>query len=307
LRLIIFIFLIYSLATGCSSSSNKSKEVRAETSSKTLTPKPKKAERLPLFKSDPKKIKSKKQAIKAQILAKKKNLLADPFDPDKKKIINLPTQVNLKDKSIMVLVNKGKYLVGKPDNSGLHEVALKPFYIDQHEITTKKYKNFNAIYSEKKFNQNRECADCPAMGIDWESANKYCKWAEKRLPSESEWEAAARGHTNYRWPWGDKWQPKYANSLTKEDGFEGIAPVGSFPIGASPFGALDMAGNVWEWVSLENSFTKKNKTVFYTTKGGSWKSSPKSTKISFSHKVQSGFINRTFGFRCAKSIGSNTK
>ena len=111
-----------------------------------------------------------------------------------------------------------------------------------------------------------------------------------------------------RCAWGDKWQPKFSNSLTKEDGFEDIAPVGSFPIGASPFGALDMAGNVWEWVgpeisqSVENSLIKNNNKDLYITKGGSWKSSPKSTKISFKHMVKPDFKNRTFGFRCAKSI-----
>lgn len=229
------------------------------------------------------------------------------MDPDKKNIINLPTLVNQKDKSTMVLVNKGKYLVGKPGNADLQEIILPSFYIDQYEVTVKQYKAYNAVYNEKSFNKNRECADCPAMGIDWESAKKYCKWAGKRLPTEPEWEAAARGHTNHHWPWGDKWLPKYANSLAKEDGFEGIAPGGSFPIGASPFGALDMAGNVWEWISPENSSKERKKTDFYTAKGGSWRSSPKSTKISFRHKVEPGFKNRTFGFRCAKSIASRTK
>ncbi|MGV7220617.1 MAG: formylglycine-generating enzyme family protein [Nitrospinales bacterium] len=307
MRLIIFSFLLIFLTMGCSSSPDKSKDVRAKppspgTNDKLLTPKSKRSQKHSLFKTDPKKIKSKQQAIEDQILAKKQSILSDPSDPDKNKIIHLPTLVNLKDQSIMVLVNEGNYLVGKPGKSGLHEIYLPSFYIDQYEITNKKFKAYNAVYTEKVFNKNIECYDCPATGIDWNSANKYCSWAGKRLPTEPEWEAAARGNTNHHWPWGDKWLPKYANSLTKEDGFEGISPVGSFPIGSSPSGALDMAGNVWEWVSPENSLRRKNKTVFYTAKGGSWKSSPKSTKISFRHKVETGLKNRTFGFRCAKSI-----
>jgi formylglycine-generating enzyme required for sulfatase activity len=304
LRTVLLLYLLLFLVSGCSSSPDKSKEVR----SNPPPPETKIVKKHSLFKSNPKRIKSKQKAIEDQILAKKQSLLSDPKDPDNKKIIHLPTLVNQKDKSIMVLVDEGKYLVGKPGNSGLREITLPSFYIDQFEVTVKQYKAYNAIYNVKTYNKNKECTNCPAMGIDWVSANKYCKWAGKRLPSEPEWEAAARGHTNHSWPWGDKWQPKYTNSLAKEDGFEAIAPVGSFPIGSSPFGALDMAGNVWEWVSLEytppekNSSMKKNKPVLYTTKGGSWKSSPKSTRISFSHKVQPGFKNQTFGFRCAKSI-----
>ena len=304
---------------GCSSSPGKSKEVLAKpppppsTKDSYLTSKPKIPKKISLFKSNPKRKKSKQQAIENQILAKKQNLLSDLSDPNNKNIIHLPTQMNPKDKTIMVLVNKGNYLVGQSGNSGLHEVTLPAFYIDQYEITTKNFKAYNAIYNEKIYNNNKECSDCPAMGIDWISANKYCKWAGKHLPSESEWEAAARGHTNHHWPWGDKWLPKYSNSLTIEDGFENIAPVGSFPIGTSPFGALDMAGNVWEWVSPDtsllrgNTMKKKNKPVIYVTKGGSWKSSPKSTKISFKHMVKPDFKKRTFGFSCAKSIENNAK
>ena len=95
---------------GCSSSPEKSKEARANPSSPVtkdnfLTPKVKRSKKHSLFKSDPKKIKSKQQAIKDQILAKKQSILSDPRDPDKKRSIHLPTQVNLKDRSIMVLIN----------------------------------------------------------------------------------------------------------------------------------------------------------------------------------------------------------
>lgn len=214
----------------------------------------------------------------------------------------------------MVLVYKGNYLVGKPGVPGLQKVSIPAFYIDQYEITVEKYKTHNLIYSEKPFNGNEACPTCPAMGIDWESANRYCLWAGKRLPSESEWEAAARGTSNHHWPWGDNWLPKYANTLEKEDGFDKASPVGSFPLGASPFGALDMTGNVWEWVSGEappekGAPAKKpgGEKPLYAAKGGSWKSSPKLAKISFRHMVRPGFKNNTFGFRCAKSFKPEIK
>jgi len=247
----------------------------------------------------------KHRKMKAADKEKPRQTLSVPQRANKDRYFYLPAHVNPRDKSIMVLVNQGNYLVGKPGIPGLQKTSITAFYIDQYETSAEKYKVHNPGYSEKPFNGGKDCPTCPAMGIDWKSAYRYCRWAGKRLPSEAEWEAAARGPANHHWPWGDNWLPKYANTLEKEDGFAKAAPVGSFPIGASPSGALDMAGNVWEWVSAEAPVAKENpsgENPLYALKGGSWKSSPNSARISFRHMVNPTFKNGTFGFRCAKSI-----
>jgi len=303
--------LIIMLTANCSLWPGKAKESRLEPAppkiepEEVTAPEPKPSGKISLFDAlenlKPEKYKKTQAADKA----KPRQTSPVKRRADKNRYFYLPTRVNPRDKSVMVLVNKGNYLVGKPGTPGLHKISIPAFYIDQYETTAEKYKVHNPAYSEKPFNGGKACPTCPAMGIDWKSARQYCRWAGKRLPSEAEWEAAARGPTNHHWPWGDNWLPKYANTLNKEDSFANAAPVGSFPTGASPSGALDMAGNVWEWVSAEVPVAKKNsflKNPLYALKGGSWKSSPDLARISFRHLANPSFKNSTFGFRCAKSI-----
>ncbi|NIQ03947.1 MAG: SUMF1/EgtB/PvdO family nonheme iron enzyme [Nitrospinaceae bacterium] len=228
----------------------------------------------------------------------------------------LPTIINYMDQSLMVRVPEGNYWVPADyvfsvpmgQNTHLQRRRLETFYIDRMEITVAQYRQFDPDYDEKRFTGDEECPECPAMAVTWEQARRYCEWAGKRLPTENEWEAAARGTSQWKYPWGDRPLKKFGNLNGDVDGFAGIARVGSFPMGASPFGAMDMTGNVWEWVSStvildQRSASGKNAKLqtLNVVKGGSWRSSPEMASISFRNLVNPKMMNPAFGFRCAKS------
>lgn len=218
----------------------------------------------------------------------------------------LPTILNKKDQTMMILIDQGKYLVGVKNmapqrtlnlsQKSSQLLSLSSFYIDRTEITVTNFKKFYPAYNEKPYTNGKPCPRCPAMGITWYQAQKYCQWAGKRLPTENEWEIAARGNSTFIWPWGNEYRPQHANILGKDDEFLFVAPVASFPKGASPFGLMDMAGNVWEWVIGESNGLK-------IVKGGGWTSYANQSKISFRNTVDPKLQNPTFGFRCAVNRG----
>ncbi len=230
--------------------------------------------------------------------------------------ISLPTVLNAKDHSTLVRIPKGKYFVtkGKTIISDTRKpkvqfvsLIIPEFFIDLHEITVEQYKLFNPDYDDSLYNNGEPCPQCPVMAVDWLSALEYCKWANKRLPSEIEWEAAARGSTRRQFPWGDQYSSKFANLVGKEDGFPGLAPVGQFPLGVSPFGVMDLTGNLWEWVNttatdhnIESEESLSEPTQFFWVKGGSWRSLPKDATISNRIKMESTVQNPSVGFRCVK-------
>jgi iron(II)-dependent oxidoreductase len=186
----------------------------------------------------------------------------------------------------MVLIPEGKFLSGEMKK----EVDLKAFYIDKTEVTNEEFKKFQSghVYppQEGKF---------PAREISWFDAADYCKWAGKRLPTEDEWEKAARGTDGRRYPWGPKFEPKRANS---SDMGGKAAAVGSFPTGASPYGVLDMAGNVWEWTDSWYGDDKKYKAV----RGGSYfEPGEDMSQVTKRLKSIPDDTHEYIGFRCAKS------
>ena len=208
----------------------------------------------------------------------------------------------------MILINAGKYLVGKKKLSTRGTLVknkapftnLAAFYIDRTEITVTQFRKYRSSYDEKPYTGGKDCPNCPAMGINWIQASKYCRWAGKRLPREEEWETAARGVTNFSYPWGEVFLPHRSNLLGEEDGYLFSAPVGSFQSGASTSGVMDMAGNVWEWVDQKKSERPQPETRI--VKGGGWTSNEKQARISFRNHVNLKMKNPTFGFRCTKSL-----
>lgn len=175
----------------------------------------------------------------------------------------------------MVFVAAGKFRMGcHPAHNGghpcsayeipLHVVYLDSYFIDKYEVTNREYAecvsagictapiNFSSHTRISYFN-NSAYADYPVMYITKGNAQEYCRWENKRLPTEAEWEKAARGTRVRAFPWGDQLPNcSLGNSFDEATASECVGdttPVGSYPLGASPYGVLDMAGNVWEWVN----------------------------------------------------------
>ena len=161
-------------------------------------------------------------------------------------------QVNPKDGAEMVCVPAGPFLMGDDDqyDNPRRTVTLDIFWIYKTPVTVGQYRKFCQAVG-------REMAPAPSWGwkddhpvvnVSWHDAKAYCDWAGAALPTEAQWEKAARGTDGRKYPWGNDWDPGRLQCSKKEGGDAGsTARVGSFPAGASPYGCLDMAGNVWEW------------------------------------------------------------
>jgi len=174
-----------------------------------------------------------------------------------------------------VLVSAGSFEMGnnhgKPDEQPVHTVTLDAFYIDKYEVTNAHYAacvdagvcdppSRTDSETRTSYYGNPQYDDYPVIGVTWFAAQTYCEWRGGRLPTEAEWEKAARGPDGRLYPWGDDFDPNRLNycdlncdgipwaDLEHNDGYADTAPVGSYVNGVSPYGAYDMAGNVWEWV-----------------------------------------------------------
>ena len=139
---------------------------------------------------------------------------------------HLPTVIHHKDQSVMVRVPSGSYWVPMENvassqvgqNQRLDHKTLPEFLIDRAEITVAQYKQFKPDYDETLYTGGEECPQCPAMAVNWFDAQRYCQWAGKRLPTENEWEAAARGTSEHSLPWGDQPFEGFANIQGDPDG-----------------------------------------------------------------------------------------
>jgi formylglycine-generating enzyme required for sulfatase activity len=166
----------------------------------------------------------------------------------------------------MVWVSDGAFTMGSPDGPAKtqppHEVYLYAFYIDQFEVTTARYAKFLEATGKdqpgrvpmlwEQVNLAND-GDRPVIGVNWTAADAYCHWAGKRLPTEAEWEKAARGTDHRTYPWGNQ-EPAFELANYNKPVFhniysEGLRPVDSYEAGKSPYGIYNMAGNVSEWVA----------------------------------------------------------
>jgi formylglycine-generating enzyme required for sulfatase activity len=195
-----------------------------------------------------------------------------------------------------------------------HKVYLDAFAIDRTEVTNTAFAKFVAAANYQTEGWDDRLAQTaphkPVVGVLWRDADAYCRWADKRLPTEAEWEKAARGTDGRRYPWGDTWDATRCN--TAESGRAGPLPVGGFPEGASPYGALDMAGNAAEWVADYFDFsdyanapdhnpTGPTRVSDHGLRGGSWASPAEQAQTFFRDSSHSARPNFRVGFRCALS------
>jgi len=230
----------------------------------------------------------------------------------------------------MVFIPSGLFPLGGGDAGDFDEqpqriIFLDAYYIDQYEVTNKNYKRFASMLGrslpeipvfedDTKLLQGEEQ---PIVGVTWLDAMAYCKWAGKRLPTEAEWEKAARGTDERTWPWGNVFDALLTNGRGEEDGFKYSAPVGSFEQGRSFYGLYDMAGNVSEWVAdwYDQFFYKvapdrnpkgpdtSDITSILVYRGGSYMSNAHDLRVS--KRFGGAHAKRgesTVGIRCARNI-----
>lgn len=200
----------------------------------------------------------------------------------------------------MALIPAGRFIMGDDEHARRKEVFLDGFYLDRHEVSVAQYARF-AIPPDDHW-QAPDAAKhgaLPVIGVDWHEASAYCAWAGKRLPTQAEWEKAARGTDERKYPWGDAPPtPQHANFLGRADGAYqgGLKPVGSHPAGASPFGIHDLAGNAAEWVA---DWYEEN--VSKTIRGAGWRDP--ADRLTASRRFHANPKNRSddVGFRCARN------
>lgn len=243
--------------------------------------------------------------------------------------------------SDMVSVPAATYAIGRDDGSEaegpLHEVFLDAFEIDVHEVTNSEFARFTrsedcpgplyernpdpcvydgAVQSNTRedYWDNEEYADYPVLNVRWDQAEAFCRWAGKRLPTEAEWEAAARGSDARLYPWGgDEPTCELAN-------YQGCTPdsvaVESMADGVTSFGAFDMSGNVAEWVAdfynpdtyqwdSDTNPTGPDNGSQRVVRGGSWFCGAGKVTVTYRDHADPLLQYNTIGFRCARSASAS--
>jgi formylglycine-generating enzyme required for sulfatase activity/tRNA A-37 threonylcarbamoyl transferase component Bud32 len=202
----------------------------------------------------------------------------------------------------MVLVPAGRYAVGGAADRPSHTVALDSFYIDSTEVTVAAYRRFLDSAGSSAPWHGTPPTDWPATGILWSEAQRFCQSRGAGLPTEDQWEAAARGPQGWRYPWGDTWDRGRANAGSVADT---LTPVGEFPLGRSLVGAVDLIGNAWEWVATEDT---SHGVVRHVIKGGAFNTTPnRATAIQrFTYPDDRRSLWNT-GFRCAHAATSGAR
>lgn len=268
-----------------------------------------------------------------------KNRTADPAA-----VANSSEQTSLnsapKPQDDMALIPAGEFLMGSTEQEILdawrqndggwekedytssypqRKITLNDFYIDKKEVSNGDYKMFieatkraaPSLWDDHTLNLPNQ----PVVGVDWNDADAYCRWANKRLTSEAEWEKAARGTDGRIWPWGNSWDPTKDNhgkgaggyGYDESDGWKYTALVGT-ELGVSPYGVLNMAGNVYEWTADDfNAYPENDKYIekdfgkgFKTIRGGAYDDGISEQRASTRCGFRKDYKDVDVGFRCVR-------
>ncbi len=249
-----------------------------------------------------------------------------PVEPPSFEPTSTPvTKVRSKDGMEMVYVPEGEFTMGSTDSdawaneSPVREVWSDAYWIDKYEVSNGQYqKCVNAgkctkpssteSFSRSSYYGNAKYDDFPVIYVTWHQAKAYCEWAGGSLPTEAQWEKAARGTDARKYPWGDE-SPN--SNLVNYGEIKGdTTAVGSYPRGASPYGAMDMAGNVWEWVKdrYKDSYDQSqidnpdglSDGGSRVIRGGSWRSNDGVIRSAYRGDFPSNSY-LSIGFRCVSS------
>ncbi|MGD2205809.1 MAG: formylglycine-generating enzyme family protein [Anaerolineae bacterium] len=241
------------------------------------------------------------------------------------------------DGMVMVYVPGGQFEMGSDDpfynNEGPpHDVEVDGFWMDRTEVSNAQYQECVEVgackpprqtgsHTRAAYYGESTYADYPVIHVNWYRALAYCNWVGGRLPLEAEWEYAARGPEGRWFPWGnmpDLSQLNYCDAnctlehadRSSDDGYADTSPVGAYPGGASWVGALDMVGNVWEWVkdwygyypSPENPSWLAPDFRFRVIRGGGWDTARDHARCTFRNWREPARAHDSIGFRCAVSV-----
>ena len=236
----------------------------------------------------------------------------------------------------MVFVPAGEFIMGSPAGEGYDEehpqrsVYLDAFYIGKYEVTNAEYKKCvdagtceppagRESITRDSYYGNPEYDNYPVIYVSWDDANAYCEWMGKRLPTEAEWEKAARGTDGRKYPWGNEAPDR--TKLNYDQNVGDTTEAGSYPDGASPYEAMDMAGNVWEWVAdwydadyyskapernpqgPQDRFSEDQVMLYRGVRGGGSHSAERNVRCANRGSTAYSPHNK-LGFRCAASSSS---
>jgi formylglycine-generating enzyme required for sulfatase activity len=241
-------------------------------------------------------------------------------------VVPLATLISEWDGMIMVSIPSGEFWMGSPDSDReakddekpQHLVQLDDFWLDQTEVSNGKYTlcvragicqppKQNRSRTRIGYFEDRQYDEYPVIYVSWEDANTYCQWVKRRLPSEAEWEKAARGTKGFTYPWGDS--PPNPGLANYNAQVGDTSPTGFYPNGASPYGAMDMAGNVAEWVAdwYDEYYYFNSPSMnplgpfqgeYRVIRGGSWFNMANAIRASFRLWNYPDIRSESIGFRC---------
>ncbi|MCX6054297.1 MAG: SUMF1/EgtB/PvdO family nonheme iron enzyme [Chloroflexi bacterium] len=237
-------------------------------------------------------------------------------------------QISSIDSMPMLYISAGEFQMGlegfDSDERPVHSVYIDSYWIDKYEVSITQYKacmnagacsapKHTSAWSITDYFTNPIYENYPVVFVDWNQANDYCTWAGRRLPTEAEWEKAARGNDQRLYPWGNREDSVSFANIYIEGGPKVAAPVDSFPNGVSIFGVYNLAGNVWEWVSdfYSDEYYSMSpidnpagpvKGIYHVVRGGSYGDLLYDSRVTNRMKADPVVNTDFIGFRCAMNI-----